>query len=137
MQTEDKTFLGRGWQFPPAFQEQTATVSMAVAEEDIQQSLYLLLSTTPGERFLRPRYGCDLMSLVFERYTPATRNRIVDLITMAILWYEPRITLETIDVRQRDALDGLVEIYLEYTVRKTNTRSNMVYPFYLKEGTNL
>lgn len=130
-------FLGQGWSFPPAFRSGSYSIEMVEMAEDIRQSLFLLLSTSPGERFMRPDYGCNLMDLVFTPLTPHTRNQIVDLVKMAILRYEPRISLEHIQLEQAEDNLGLIHIQVEYTIRKTNTRDNMVYPFYLKEGTNI
>ncbi len=110
---------------------------MVSEEDDIRQSLFLLFSTTPGERLMRPEYGCDLQRLVFERLNASTESQIVDLIRMAILRYEPRITVEEVRATLSDALQGRIDIEVSYTVRLTNSRDNIVYPFYFREGTNV
>ncbi len=132
-----KSFLGTGWSFPPAFQLAKGAVQMVSEEDDIRQSLFLLFSTTPGERLMRPEYGCDLQRLVFERLNASTESQIVDLIRMAILRYEPRITVEEVRATLSDALQGRIDIEVSYTVRLTNSRDNIVYPFYFREGTNV
>ena len=138
MNEEDKrSFLGTGWSFPPAFDEHKGGIRMVSEEAEIRQSLFILFSTIPGERIMKPKYGCDLHRLVFSSLTSSAKSQIVDMIRMAVLWYEPRITVEQIDVRINTEDFGVIYITLEYTIRKTNTRDNIVYPFYLKEGTNI
>ena len=137
MTFDDKTFLGQGWSFPPTFDPDDGTLLLAAEEEDIKQSLYILFTTIPGERIMRPRYGCDLFSQVFKQITTTTETYIRGLIADAVLYFEPRITLEDIQFDTDDALDGMLYIQLTYTIRKTNTRTNMVFPFYIKEGTNI
>ena len=133
----DKTFLGTGWSFPPEFQGQVKAVKMVSDEEDIRHSLWILLSTAPGERTMQPAYGCGLRTLVFESISASVCTEMQDMIERAILFFEPRITLDRIVVCSERITQGLIEIELTYTIRTTNTRSNMVYPFYFLEGTNL
>ncbi len=133
----DRSFLGKGWSFPPTFRLQTRTVDMVAEDEDIHQSLYLLIATIPNERLMNPSYGCDLNSLVFERISQGLRQEIISMVAMAILRFEPRVDVNEIDVRVSSEDYGTLLILVDYTVRTTNSRSNMVFPFYLKEGTNL
>ncbi|RDU97549.1 GPW/gp25 family protein [Trinickia dinghuensis] len=133
----DTRFLGRGWQFPPTFDKASAGVQMAEAEEDIRQSLRILFNTAPGERIMLPGYGCALQQHVFDLMNANTLTLLETLISDAVLRYEPRILLENVDFDLSDATDGLLRITLTYLVRQTNTRSNMVFPFYLAEGTNV
>ena len=136
---EEKSFLGTGWAFPPRFNK-NGSVEQVSAEADIQESLYILLSTNPGERVMQPSYGCGLKSQVFEEIDESAVTVIIDLIKRAILFFEPRIQVEHIDVdteNEEDRLSGLVRINIIYTIRSTNNRQNMVYPFYFTEGTNV
>ncbi len=135
----DKKFLGVGWSFPPEFHKQDGLtdVKMVAEEEDIQESLTILLSTRPGERIMQPGYGCGLHSMVFETISQSTITEIRDVIERAILFYEPRITLEIVEVGVENVYDGRIDIQLNYTIRKTNTRSNVVYPFYFIEGSHV
>ena len=130
----DKAFLGTGWSFPPEFNRQARQVKMVSQEEVIRQSLWVLLSTTPGERIMQPAYGCGLKAMVFENITESTATEIRDIIERAILFFEPRITLNRVDLDTSEIYHGMLNISLEYTIRSTNSRSNMVYPFYLQEG---
>jgi uncharacterized protein len=134
---ERKSFLGMGWSFPPQFNSSTATVAMTGDEEDIDRSLQILLSTRQGERVMQPTYGCNLDELLFEPLTTSFKTYIKDLVSTAILYFEPRIDVTKIDLDETDELQGKVVISIEYRVRSTNSRFNFVYPFYKAEGTEL
>lgn len=136
---EDKSFLGTGWAFPPEFNKR-GTVKRVTAENDIAESLHILLSTTPGERLMQPTYGCGLKSHVFDEINQGTITVITDLVKRAILFFEPRVVVERITVNtanEEDSRNGLIRIHIDYIVRSTNNRHNIVYPFYLAEGTNV
>jgi phage baseplate assembly protein W len=130
-----KTFLGTGWSFPPQFDKAAATVLMTSDEEDIERSLQILLSTRPGERVMQPTYGCNLDELLFEPLTTTLKTYIKDLVSTAILYFEPRIDVNGIDLDETDELQGKVVITVDYTVRSTNSRFNLVFPFYKNEAT--
>jgi len=134
--SKDKTFLGTGWGFPPTF-DKSFGVLMVNDEEDIQQSLMILLNTNPGERIMNPKFGCALRERIFEGYTASFEAQIKRAIREAILYFEARIILEEIQLDNSRWADGVVDINLVYTVIITNTRNNMVFPFYLEEGTNV
>lgn len=133
----DKSFLGRGWGFPPEFDGGSGGIRMVAGEEDIAESLRILMDTSPGERVMQPAYGCGLRALVFENITESALAVVKDMIRRAILFFEPRISLENIETDASQAADGVLVLTLVYTIRTTNTRSNMVYPFYFLEGTNI
>ena len=135
----DKSFLGIGWSFPPEFHRYADTlgVKMVAEEEDIGESLRILLATRPGERIMQPDFGCRLHAMVFETVEESTITELKDIIERAVLFFEPRITLEGIEIDTEDAVEGRLKIQLNYTGRKTNTRSNIVYPFYFLEGTQV
>jgi uncharacterized protein len=128
-------FLGKGWSFPPAFDLEEKTAVMVTAEDDIRESLYVLLSTIPGERVMLPEYGCFLHEHVFDLMGETLLTHLKGLIQHAILFFEPRITLENIAITVSEANEGRLEIRLDYRIIQTNTRNNMVFPFYFKEGT--
>ena len=133
---QDKSFLGTGWTFPPRFTKGKG-VDMISREEDIRQSLHILLSTTPGERIFRFDYGCNIRRWVFEEMTLSNETLIIDCIEEAILYYEPRIDVEHISLDTSEIQEGLLRINIDYRVRETNSRSNIVYPYYFIEGTNV
>ncbi|BDS13991.1 GPW/gp25 family protein [Aureispira anguillae] len=134
---ENKSFLGSGWSFPPRFLESTEGLELSHDDRDIAESIFILLSTTPGERVMNPSYGCDLHSMVFSSISTSTKTRIEDLIATAILYYEPRINLVSIVIDDKDQLEGKLDINITYDIKGTNSRKNMVYPFYLTEGTDI
>ncbi|SHJ38671.1 GPW/gp25 family protein [Aquimarina spongiae] len=132
-----KSFLGVGWSFPPEFNRDAAAVKMISDEEDIQSSLEILLTTRLGERIMVPQYGCNLDELLFENLSRTLITYVSELIKSAILYHEPRIDVNRIDISESDVLQGELFIKVEYTVRATNSRNNVVFPFYLEEGTDI
>ena len=130
----ESAFLGTGWSFPPAFGRGGAEVAMVSGVEDIQQSLQILLATRLGERVMQDEFGCALDSVVFEELDQGLINTLNRSIADAILYHEPRITLEQIDIDERADQPGLLLISLVYTVRATNSRFNLVYPFSINEA---
>ncbi len=137
MEESTKTFLGKGWAFPPSFEMDSKWVEMVEGEEDIQQSIRIILGTIPTERVMVPKFGCDLLSFVFETNDPTYLTLLKDTISDALLYFEPRIKVKEIKFGKEKLQEGILTIFIDYTVIITNSRSNMVYPFYFKEGTNL
>ncbi|TPG45288.1 GPW/gp25 family protein [Flavobacterium pectinovorum] len=133
----EQAFLGTGWSFPPEFKRITKSVIMISDEEDIKSSLEILLSTKIGERIMLPKYGCNMDELIFNPLNRTLKTFVSELVRTAILYHEPRIDVEKIDITQGDDLNGEVLVFLDYKIRATNSRTNMVYPFYKEEGTNL
>lgn len=129
---EDHSFLGTGWSFPPTFDNTSAQVAMLSGEEDIDSSLQILLATALGERIMQPKFGCNLSDMVFENLDVTLQTEMKNRIEKAILFYEPRVDLEGIALTP-DETGGLIIIDVRYIVRATNTRGNLVYPFYLTE----
>ncbi|WP_010521966.1 GPW/gp25 family protein [Aquimarina agarivorans] len=132
----DKAYLGTGWSFPPTFDKETNTVQMVSAETDIEQSLEILLSTSLGERVMQVNYGCNLKEYQFENVDNALLGFLKDLVARAILYFEPRIRLESIDITEAssfDVIQGILKINITYRIEETNTRNNFVYDFYLRE----
>ena len=132
---EDKSFLGTGWSFPPTFKNQTATNVMVSNEEDIFQSLHILLTTQLNERIMRSDFGCDLSVLLYESITITLLTKIKGIIENAILLYEPRIDLLDVNFFTEDSNNGVIKIEIIYKIRATNSRKNFVFPYYLEEGT--
>src|SRR3954464_4149020 len=104
-------------------------VVMVSDDKDIRESLWILFSTSLGERVMLPQYGCQLWRMVFRAINTTLTTEPKDMIAQAILMWEPRITVDTISVTPDDTLNGLLRIEVGYTIRKTNVRSNLVYPF--------
>ena len=106
-------------------------------EDDIKSSLEILLSTRLGERIMVPDYGCNLDELLFKPLNITVKTYVIDLIKTAILYHEPRIDARKISIDQSNELNGELLINIEYMIRATNSRKNMVFPFYKGEGTEL
>jgi hypothetical protein len=133
----DQSFLGAGWGFPPEFNRDAGAVRMVHGTDDIEESLRILMATVPRERVMQPAYGCGLKQLVFESINESTLTLIRDAIQRAVLFFEPRIDLEDIVIDEGQAHEGVLLIRLDYRVRTTNSRTNLVFPFYFQQGTNL
>lgn len=135
--TKPNSFLGTGWSFPPSFERETGTVQMVSAEDDIRQSLNILLSTSLGERAMQPKYGCNLNDYLFEPLNSSVIGYIKDLVEHAILYYEPRINADKIEVTAQDSMEiieGRFTISIEYLIPETNSRFNYVYDYYSNEA---
>ena len=129
------SFLGTGWSFPPTFTPGGRDVIMVSNEEDIHQSLGLLFATSRGERIMQEAYGSKLEEWLFEEMDQDFADAISSSIKEAILLHEPRILLLAIDLNQNHWHAGVVDISLDYMIPATNSRFNMVFPFYLNEAT--
>jgi phage baseplate assembly protein W len=132
MSQRETAFLGRGWAFPPTFSADGAAVEMSAGFADIRESLQILLRTAPGERVMQELFGCDLSSQQFEEIDQELMSRIERLIEDAILEFEPRVTVESVEVKEREP--GCLLIAIAYSVIGTNSRFNMVFPFYVMEA---
>jgi len=127
-----KPFLGVGTAFPPRLDSATHGFVRAEYEESVRQSILLILGTAPGERLMRPEFGCGIHDLVFENLSFGTLGRVQQTVDEALLRLEPRIDVTGIDVRPGG--DGnVLLIHIQYQVRATNNAFNLVYPFYLQQ----
>jgi phage baseplate assembly protein W len=137
MMANEDSFLGTGWSFPPAFDRASGSVEMVQEEEDIRQSLQILLSTSIGERVMQPLYGCNLRDYQFEPLSNTFLGFLVDLVERAILFFEPRILVENISITEpgdTQLFEGKLLISIDYVIAGTNSRYNYVYDFYLREA---
>jgi len=128
-------FLGVGWSFPPRF-EPDGRVAMSEDEQDIEESLRILFATRRGERMLDPRYGLDMHELLFDPISTTLRSLLEERVKVAVLLYEPRIEPLALRVASPEAESGVLRIELEYRVRATNSRYNLVLPFYDDRDSN-
>lgn len=132
------SFLGKGWGFPVTFSKRNGcTIRMVSEVEDIRESLSILFSTRPGERVMRPDYGSGLEDLLFEPVNTGLITYIKDLIQKAILYYEPRVDLQNLEIFTDEVNEGRVKVELTVIIRATNSRFNFVFPYYLNEATIL
>lgn len=137
MPSSTTSFLGTGWSFPPSFDNVSGTVDLVKDVDDINESLNILLSTTLGERVMQPNYGCNLENYLFESLNNTLIGFIRDLVTKAILYYEPRITAEAVDVTaagSTELWEGRFTIQVTYFIPQTNSRFNYVYDYYSNEA---
>ena len=137
------SFLGSGWSFPPEFIVQEAgdgpsrpagQVRVTSDETDIEASLRILFGTAMGERFLQPTYGLDMGELLFDSISTTMKTYLEDRIKTTVLVFEPRIDLLAVRINTTRQTEGRLAIEVEYAVRSTNTRYNLVYPFAVNDG---
>ena len=135
--SSDLSFLGTGWEFPPAFVKQGQnTVRLSTGEDDVNQSLEILLGTVLGERIMQPGYGADMSRLLFEPLNASLSTYIKDLILTAVRKYEGRISVENVFLETVHE-EGLLNISLDYRLKAIDSRFNFIYPFYLDRAKSL
>lgn len=151
----DKSFLGTGWSFPPTWRRETGGVDMVSVEENVRKSIQIILSTRStgkvtvlnkdgipelrtisGERVLQPTFGLNLLPYVFEPMNTPNIAMIERMVREALVYNEPRIIVEGL-LSTPDPESGLLLVSIDYTIIRTNTRYNYVFPFYMNEATNL
>ena len=137
MATEQKSYLGTGWSFPPYFNKARKTLEVVSDEEDIKQSLEILLTTQLGERVMNPTYGAGMNPMIFEPLTSNLKTFMTEMVRRAIVRFEPRIKLDTLEMNDSGELEGRILIEVNFTIKETNSRANFVFPFYINEGTNI
>jgi uncharacterized protein len=125
-------FLGRGWSLPALVEKRQ--IDLSGGEQNIRESIWTILATAPGERVMRPTFGCGLHDLVFALPSAATLGRVRKQVTDALVLWEPRIDVMDVAVETKGRGEVLL-INIHYMVRATNNFFNLVYPFYLTVGT--
>ena len=123
-------FLGTGWAFP-VLPDQAGGLRYAVGEDSIRDCLLVLLQTATGERVMRPDFGTTAPTLVFAPGSPANLRTLEASITSAIQVYEPRVELDSVVAEPTPGEENKVVVSVAYRVRQTNTKTNLVFPFYL------
>jgi uncharacterized protein len=127
-----ESFLGSGLKFPLEIDPQTDALVSTSGEEKIRDSVRTILGTALGERVMRPDFGSDLHSQVFASINAATLGALASGVRRALIAWEPRIKVQDVQVSAVQAQEGIVSILVDYKVRATDTRFNLVYPFYLQ-----
>ena len=125
-------FLGRGWRYPISIENEK--IASSGGEDSIKESIIIILTTAKGERVMRPDFGCGIYELAFAPNNTSTASLIQFYIQEALLKWEPRIEVLDISVAPDEEEGNLLNINIEYMVKTTNTRNNLVYPFYLDKG---
>jgi phage baseplate assembly protein W len=128
-----REFLGTGWRFPIA-PNPSGGLSWSAGERDVAEAIWLILSTAPGERVMRPRFGCAAHSLVFDNDTAATRAAVAHHVLEALTEYEPRIDVLDVRVEEPTGRQDALVVSVDYRVRANNALHNLVYPLYVTEG---
>lgn len=130
----DEDFLGRGWAFPVGV-DATGDVRTSVDEQTVEESIRVIIGTAKGERVMRPDFGCGIHDYVFETVDANTLTLVEASVEEALVEFEPRIAVEDVSVSTEDISEGVLLVEIDYRVRDSNTRRNMVYPFYLEGRT--
>ncbi|HEY9617783.1 MAG TPA: GPW/gp25 family protein [Microcoleaceae cyanobacterium] len=133
MNTGFKEFLGRGWQFPVVVNA-AGKLSTSEYEQDIREAIWIILSTSKGERAMQPLFGCGIHDFVFASLSVATLGLIESSVRESLIQWEPRIEVEQIRVEPDYKEPSQLQIDIHYRVRTTNNEFNLVYPFYLRGG---
>jgi phage baseplate assembly protein W len=126
-------FLGKGWRFPIE-PDARGRLGFAPAEQDVEQAIWLILATAPGERVMLPEFGCGMHDLVFEPNSDLLRAAVAARVRAALVRWEPRIDVQQVSAEAPDGEPNLVLVRVDYRIRSTNTITNVVYPFFITEG---
>lgn len=129
----NRNLLGKGWAFPLSPSTQGG-IAFSQYEKSIEESIRIILNTTPGERLMRPDFGCALNEIVFSPNSSRTIAVAVRYIEEAITKWEPRVILKKVSGEIDTDSEVKININIEYEIRSVNTFFNMVYPFYLERG---
>lgn len=130
---QTRRFLGSGWKFPLQVNSRGG-IAMSSREVRIEESIYLILSTAKGERVMLGEFGAGIHELVFAPNNVVTLNLVAQNVREALLRYERRIDVLTVDVEATDEQPNLLLIRINYRIRSNNAVGNLVYPFYINEG---
>lgn len=128
-----RNIIGTGWRFPVRINSRGG-FSYSSGEQDIQEAIWIILGTAPGERQMLPHFGCGIHDYVFAPNSPTTQGNIAHEVRRALTNWEPRIDVLDVQVNSASEEQNKVLIRVDYRVRSTNAFHNLVYPFYIKEG---
>jgi phage baseplate assembly protein W len=131
--SQDPGFLGRGWAFP-IVPGRDGRLAYAEAEASIEDAVEIILGTSPGERVMRPEFGCGIWELVMEANTAQLHGRVQARVRDALVRWEPRIDVLDVRVDSPPEQKNVLLIRIDYRVRSNNAFFNLVYPFFLQEG---
>lgn len=123
-------FLGTGWKFPLSCEQNR--IEMVDDEACIRQSIFVILGTARGERVMRPDFGCDINKMVFENINTTTFTLIAFYVEESLLKWEPRIEVKNVSVVRDEKKGNQLNITIDYIVKRNNSRTNLVYPFFLE-----
>jgi phage baseplate assembly protein W len=124
--------IGKGWKFPIKVNAKGG-LSYSEGPERIQDAIWIVLSTSLGERLMRPDFGAGVHEYVFQSNSDVMRTRLQSAVNEALLKWEPRIELTNVNVQEGDQ-PSQVLVSIDYRIRTTNELFNLVYPLYVQEG---
>lgn len=127
-------FLGVGWACPMSCDESSKDIALSRYEKDVEEAILIILKTAPGERVMRPDFGCGIHEYVFAPNNAQTAGMIRFHVEQALARWEPRIEVLSVQVNSDSYRPEVLLIDIGYTVRSTDSRFNIVYPFYLERG---
>ena len=131
--TPSRVYLGTGWQFPVRVNPQGG-LCFSSGEQSIAESIWVILSTAPGERQMRPQFGCGMQEMVFAPNNPTTFGNVAHQVRKALTENESRIDVLNVQVQTTPDEPNKVLIRVDYRIRSNNSYHNLVYPFFIKEG---
>lgn len=137
MDKQEKSFLGVGWAFPPTFNKTTADVEMVTENNDIKESLEIYFATRIGERIMRSNYGCIIHDLAFKSSNTNSLKSVEISLEKTIREFEPRIIVHQVRAERLNVDEGIINFIVDYEIQTTNIRDNIVFPYYINEGTNI
>lgn len=123
-------FLGRGWAFPPQLSDRDR-MSMVQDDADIRQAIYIIVNTHPGERVMRPEFGCEIHALIFSPANDQTAAMAERYVREALARWEPRITVQEVRATPGGTQYGELVIEIVYEIKASHDRRSLVYPYYL------
>ena len=130
MENEDKKYIGNGWCFPVRT-DAAGKIKLVTGNEDIEQAIHIILETSPGERVMRPLFGCRAKEMVFDSIRPETMTLMADAVQQALTMWEPRILVKNVRVERDQKVDTALVCIIEYEINATHDDRNIVHPFYI------
>jgi phage baseplate assembly protein W len=126
----DREYIGQGLAFPLQVDPQGG-IALASGEHDVEQAIHVILSTSPGERVMRPEFGCRIHELIFAPQDAATESLVIYYVEEALAQWEPRIDVQEVDVSADPDRDGALLVEIKYRTKDTHDERSIVYPFFL------
>ncbi len=130
--SDNRTYLGRGLAFPLHVNSR-GEIALANGESDIEQAIYIILSTSPGERVMRPDFGCRAHELIFAPRDATTEGLMVYYVQQALGRWEPRVTVVNVSVVNAPTPDGAIIVDIQYQIKSTHDTRSIVYPFFIAD----
>ncbi len=132
MENESKKYIGTGWSFPVGT-DSAGRIKLVTGNDDIEQAIHIILETSPGERVMRPMFGCRAKEMVFNTIHPETMTLMSDAIQQALTLWEPRIFVRNVRIDRDPNIDSALVCNIEYEINATHDTRNIVHPFYIEK----